>query len=63
MREYLVITASIISIMLIIYDYFTKKLTEGVSIGSKVFKLFIYLTAMITIIQTIMNQMSKLADY
>lgn len=63
MKEYFVIIVSVIFIALIIYDFFTNKLTEGASIRSKSFKLVIYITAIITIVQTIMNQISKLADY
>lgn len=63
MKEYFVIIASIIFIAFIIYDFLTNKLSEGSSIRSKAFKLVVYTTAILTIVQIIMNQISKLADY
>jgi|LNFM01.2.fsa_nt_gb hypothetical protein len=60
MKEYFTIFSACLVILFFVYDYFTKKLSEGSTIRSKAFRFIIYFAAIIAMWQTINNQFDKL---
>lgn len=60
MKHYFAIFAFSITVLLFIYDYFTKKLTGGTDIRSKIFRTIIYLAAILAMYQGIINAADKI---
>jgi hypothetical protein len=60
MKHYIAIGAFIMTVLFFLYDFFTRKLSNGDNLKSKLFRLMIYLSAIIAFLNLIFLEIKKI---